>query len=172
MASKRSTRVQLYRTASHPTRKVTLPLVDGRVRNSRDIAAVARAVWGGYPVEESGLVIVLDYGEPDRGRNGGARVIGAEEVGRGDPDSTAIHHIAVVRLAIALGATQFAIVHSHPVGIGQERPSRQDEDMTHELASMARSLDMRLVDHVVVSGERHFSFRDARKAIAWTDGEL
>ena len=41
-----------------------------------------------------------------------------------------------------------------------ERPSRADEELTAKIKEAARFLDIRVIDHVIVSEEGYFSFAD------------
>ncbi len=48
------------------------------------------------------------------------------------------------------------VVHNHPSG--HARPSESDKEITGELARICKSLDIRLVDHIIVCSHDHFSF--------------
>lgn len=48
------------------------------------------------------------------------------------------------------------VVHNHPSGHPQ--PSDSDKDITEELARICKSLDIRLVDHLIVCSHDHYSF--------------
>ncbi len=48
------------------------------------------------------------------------------------------------------------VVHNHPSG--HSSPSQSDKDITGELARVCKSLDIRLVDHIIVCPHDHFSF--------------
>jgi DNA repair protein RadC len=47
--------------------------------------------------------------------------------------------------------------HSHPSG--DPRPSQTDIVVTRSLCAMLRPLRLRLIDHVIWAGDRHYSFR-------------
>ncbi|WP_462137213.1 RadC family protein [Candidatus Mycalebacterium sp.] len=48
------------------------------------------------------------------------------------------------------------IVHNHPSGHPQ--PSDSDKDLTEEMVGICKSLDIRLVDHLIVCSHDHYSF--------------
>ena len=60
--------------------------------------------------------------------------------------------------ALAEGATSIILCHNHPSGNLQ--PSRADEELTAKIRQAAAFLDIRLLDHIIVSEEGYFSFAD------------
>ncbi|MCQ2174386.1 MAG: DNA repair protein RadC [Bacteroidales bacterium] len=76
----------------------------------------------------------------------------------GGSDSTVIDIKRVVRLALDRNASAIVLVHNHPSG--NPRPSRADIDYTDKLHSAASSMDIALLDHVVVCDSVFYSFAD------------
>lgn len=64
----------------------------------------------------------------------------------------------VLRLVLEHAATRFILAHNHPSGALQ--PSQQDIQLTMKLKQAAELMDMRLTDHLIVGGQRYFSFLD------------
>ncbi len=60
--------------------------------------------------------------------------------------------------AIACDAQVVVMAHNHPSG--EPWPSRADRDVTRRIATALRAMDMRLHDHLIVSGKQRWSFRD------------
>jgi DNA repair protein RadC len=50
------------------------------------------------------------------------------------------------------------LCHNHPSG--NLKPSRADEELTAKLKSAGTLLDIRVVDHLIVSDEGYYSFAD------------
>jgi len=48
--------------------------------------------------------------------------------------------------------------HNHPSG--NLKPSRQDEVLTQKIKSAGEFLDIKLLDHVIVTNEGYYSFAD------------
>ena len=48
------------------------------------------------------------------------------------------------------------VIHNHPSG--HSDPSQSDREITSELARVCKSLDIRMVDHIIVCSHEHFSF--------------
>jgi DNA repair protein RadC len=64
----------------------------------------------------------------------------------------------VVKRAIALGATAMIVAHNHPSGA--LLPSENDKRMTRKLVDAAQTLDLTLLDHLIVTHSGYFSFSD------------
>lgn len=62
--------------------------------------------------------------------------------------------------AITSGAHSIAIVHNHPSG--DPAPSLSDVGFTNKLIKACALLDIELVDHMIITSERYFSFKDER----------
>jgi DNA repair protein RadC len=65
----------------------------------------------------------------------------------------------IVSCGINVDATSIVIMHNHPSG--DPRPSRADIEETRRIASLLQNLDLRLEDHLIVSGNAIFSMRGA-----------
>ena len=55
-------------------------------------------------------------------------------------------------------ATQLALVHNHPSG--NVHPSTDDIHLTHAVRDAARLMNIRLLDHVIVTDGAYYSFND------------
>ncbi|GAO45606.1 RadC family protein [Flavihumibacter petaseus] len=64
----------------------------------------------------------------------------------------------IMKKAIEQEASSLILSHNHPSG--NLKPSRADEDLTQRIAQAARLLDIRVIDHIIVSQQGYFSFAD------------
>lgn len=78
---------------------------------------------------------------------------------RGTLNSSLVHPREVFRAAIAEAAAGVIVVHNHPSG--HPAPSTEDRAITRQLVSAGRVLDIPVYDHVIVGGDRYFSFAEA-----------
>ncbi len=78
---------------------------------------------------------------------------------RGILNSSLVHPREVFRAAIAEAAAGIIVVHNHPSG--NPAPSADDKAVTIQLVEAGRLLDMPVYDHVIVGGDRYFSFAEA-----------
>jgi len=85
------------------------------------------------------------------------RLIGETEVSVGSLDTTLAHPREVFERAIRAGAANVIVVHNHPSG--DPTPSDDDIRLTRRLTEAGKILGIRLLDHVVVCRDGHYSFR-------------
>jgi DNA repair protein RadC len=78
---------------------------------------------------------------------------------RGILNSSLVHPREVFRAAIAEAAAAVIVVHNHPSG--NPTPSADDRAVTRQLVEAGRLLDVPVYDHVIVAGDRYFSFAEA-----------
>jgi len=77
------------------------------------------------------------------------RLIALEEMFRGSLTHTAVHPREVVQRALALHAHAVVLAHNHPSGVAE--PSVDDRHLTERLAAALHLVDVRVLDHVVVT---------------------
>ena len=85
------------------------------------------------------------------------RLLADEVQGRGTVNHTPVYPREVIRRALELQAAGFILVHNHPSGDPTASP--EDVAMTAEVKAAARTLDLRLHDHVIVGNGRWTSLR-------------
>jgi len=78
---------------------------------------------------------------------------------RGILNSSLVHPREVFRAAIAESAAGIVVVHNHPSG--NPTPSADDRAVTRQLVEAGRILDVPVCDHIVVGGDKYFSFAEA-----------
>lgn len=88
------------------------------------------------------------------------RIIGKpEELFRGTIDSSSVYPREVIKRALALKASALIAVHNHPSG--SPEPSPADKVVTRDLKEAGRLMELSLLDHLIVGGDRYFSFAEA-----------
>jgi DNA repair protein RadC len=87
------------------------------------------------------------------------RVRAEREVARGGRTGCQVDPAEVFRFLISESASGAIFVHNHPSG--DPAPSLQDLELTRRLAAAGSLLQIRVLDHVIVGGERYISLRDA-----------
>lgn len=88
-----------------------------------------------------------------------ARVTGYEIASKGGLTSCPVDAGSIFRTLILMGAAGCIFVHNHPSG--DPTPSVEDVALTERLARGAELLGIRLLDHVVLGYDGHFSFLDS-----------
>jgi len=87
------------------------------------------------------------------------RLMAWERVGKGTVDETPVYPREVLALALKHEASGIVLAHNHPGG--DPAPSIQDRDLTRRIVRAAQELGLRVLDHLVVTETKHFSFQDA-----------
>jgi DNA repair protein RadC len=64
-------------------------------------------------------------------------------------------------LALLHGATSLILSHNHPSGNLQ--PSKADDSITKNIADAASLVDIKLLDHLIVSEDGYYSYLDEGK---------
>jgi DNA repair protein RadC len=85
------------------------------------------------------------------------RLLGVERISQGTIDRAAVFPRRVVEGALKAGAAALIFVHNHPSG--DPTPSREDRLLTEALQKAAQTVDVRVLDHIIVGNGRHFSFQ-------------
>ncbi len=88
-------------------------------------------------------------------------LIDTKLVSRGGIASSAVDIRLVLREALLARATNIALCHNHPSG--NCTPSIYDNQLTERLAKAAATVDIRLVDHIILCTDRYYSYSDKGK---------
>lgn len=86
------------------------------------------------------------------------KVISREQLSVGGQSETIVEVKSVVRRALDLRASSLILVHNHPSG--DPHPGNADIKLTLNLRKALDTFDISLLDHVIVSDGRYYSFAD------------
>jgi DNA repair protein RadC len=86
------------------------------------------------------------------------RLIALEELFRGTLTQTSVYPREVVVRALAHQASNVVLAHNHPSG--EARPSRADEALTQTLKAALSLVDVRVLDHFVVTSTQAVSMAE------------
>lgn len=126
----------------------TLPSI--QVTSPEDIARGLKKVIGDAGTERF-IVLYL---------NAQNCVIAYGEYTSGDVTSVTVHPADVARGAIESGAVAFITVHNHPSGLLD--PSDADYALWKRLRKIGELIGVPDLDHLIVSGDDYYSFREGR----------
>jgi DNA repair protein RadC len=84
---------------------------------------------------------------------------GVDTLEEGTIDRAAVYPRRVIEAALRRGAFAVVLAHNHPNGT--VTPSEQDKILTRAIVLAAETVSVRVVDHLIVSVEGTFSFRQA-----------
>ena len=123
--------------------------LNDKITDSAAAAAVMRTHIGGLPHDEFWVMLL----------NQSNRVIKRVCIGRGGIAATAVDVKIILKAALENYATSMILVHNHPSGNLQ--PSIQDDNITKKICDGARAVDIRVLDHIIVTDGEHYSYNDS-----------
>jgi DNA repair protein RadC len=88
--------------------------------------------------------------------NQGSFLRGTENFGKGGLTSTSVDVRLILKKALELQATGLFICHNHPSG--ELYPSKTDVALTAQLKEAALTMNIQLLDHIIICKEDYFSF--------------
>lgn len=89
------------------------------------------------------------------------RVVGDRTISIGTINSSIVHPREVYHGAVEFSAHSIILVHNHPSG--NLDPSRQDLMVTSQIRDAGRLFAIPVLDHVIISSEGFYSFKDHGK---------
>ena len=93
--------------------------------------------------------------------NSSSKLIRKVRISCGGLNTALVDVRVAMRQALYYNAVSFIMVHNHPSGA--RNPSSADDRLTEAVRKAAETLDIRLVDHVIVAGNNYYSYADEGK---------
>jgi len=90
--------------------------------------------------------------------NNSNRVVHKEQLSKGGLTGTLVDGRLVFKKAIEMYATAIILCHNHPSG--KLQPSGADTSITKKLKQAGETLDIKILDHVIITENAYFSFAD------------
>lgn len=103
---------------------------------------------GDLPHEEFHIVLL----------NKACRLIKTVQISMGGIDGTIVDTRIIFKHAIENYATNIILCHNHPSG--NAKPSQADIELTQELVKAGKTMRIMIVDHIIISDSRYYSFAD------------
>ncbi len=119
-----------------------------KIVSSRSVYDVMQPILGELPHEEFWILYL----------NNSNKVIRKNQLSKGGITGTLVDVRLVLKNALEVGATGLILCHNHPSGT--LKPSESDKNITQKLKIAAESLDIKILDHLIVTEKAYFSFAD------------
>ncbi|SCY22193.1 DNA repair protein RadC [Nonlabens sp. Hel1_33_55] len=119
-----------------------------KITCSQDAFKILQPIMGELPHEEF-WVLLLDNSN---------KVLEKHQISKGGITATHVDHRLLFKQAIAAGAVALIIAHNHPSGT--LKPSRQDQDITKKIKTAGDTLDIKVLDHLIITQQNYYSFAD------------
>lgn len=129
-------------------RKEEEPARRKQIRCSTDIYDWFHPLMCDLPVEECWIMLL----------NQASKVIDTVRISRGGLASTQVDVRCILREALLKRATAFVLCHNHPSG--NRIPSTDDDRLTQSVAVASKTMNIRLLDHLIVTDGGYYSYAD------------
>jgi len=124
-----------------------VPIIS-KITSSKDVFNILRPLVGDLEHEEFWVLYL----------NNSNKVLQKKQISIGGKTGTLVDPRIVYRYALEFGATAIILAHNHPSG--SLMPSQSDKTLTQKLKQAGVSLDIKLLDHLIITEKKYFSFAD------------
>ena len=90
--------------------------------------------------------------------NNSHKIVSKIQLSKGGITATFVDTRLVFKKALEVGAVALILAHNHPSGV--LNPSASDLNLTKKLVIAAKTLDIKVLDHLIVTEKTYFSFAD------------
>ena len=119
-----------------------------KISSSKNVFELLQPKMGELPHEEFWIVFL----------NNSNTVLHAGQISKGGITGTLVDVRLVLKQSLELGAVGLILAHNHPSGT--LRPSEADKQITRKLKVAAEALDIKVLDHIIITQKEYFSFAD------------
>ena len=88
------------------------------------------------------------------------QLVHKETISMGTLNANLVHPREVFEPALKYSAAQIIVAHNHPSG--DPKPSEDDMELTKKLTEAGKMMGIEIMDHVIVSKNSHFSFKEEK----------
>lgn len=122
-----------------------------KITNSKDSYELFLSCWSQKIIElqEEFKVLLL---------NRNHQVLGIYPLSKGGVSGTVVDAKLVFSVALKCNASSIVLAHNHPSG--NLKPSDADIRLTQKLKEAGNYLDVKVLDHIILSREGYYSFAD------------
>lgn len=119
-----------------------------KITSSKSVFEIMQPILGELPHEEFWILYL----------NNSNKIIQKTQLSKGGITGTLVDTRLVLKEALLLGAIGLILVHNHPSGT--LKPSEADKAITQKLKTAAQTLDVKVLDHLIITETNYFSFAD------------
>ncbi|WP_299254041.1 DNA repair protein RadC [uncultured Lacinutrix sp.] len=119
-----------------------------KITSSKSVFELMQPLIGELPHEEFWIVYL----------NNSNKVIQKNQLSKGGITGTLVDVRLALKIALEVGAIGIILAHNHPSGT--LNPSQADKDLTLKLKTAGQSLDIKVLDHLIITESAYFSFAD------------
>lgn len=119
-----------------------------KITSSTSAFELMQPILGDLPHEEFWIIYL----------NNSNKVLQKQQQSKGGITGTLVDVRLVLKQALEVGATGLILAHNHPSGT--LKPSAADKQLTVKLKQASESLDIKVLDHLIITEKAYFSFAD------------
>lgn len=119
-----------------------------QINSSRSVFEILRPELQDIPHEEFWILLL----------NRANCLLKKIQISRGGVSGTVVDPRIVFKLAVEVLASGIVVAHNHPSG--NLTASQADISLTQKLKEGGKLLDIQVLDHVIIAGQKYFSFAD------------
>ncbi|CAL2075227.1 DNA repair protein RadC [Tenacibaculum sp. 190524A05c] len=123
-------------------------VIQSKISSSKNVFDLMQPKLADLPHEEF-WVVYLDNAN---------KVIDKQQISKGGLTSTLVDVRLIYKRAIELAAIGIIICHNHPSG--KVDPSHSDIELTQQIKEAGITLNIKLLDHLIIGKKKYFSFAD------------
>jgi len=129
-------------------RRLEAALEITKITSSKAVFEVMQPLIGDLKYEEFWVLYL----------NNANSIIGKQCLSKGGLTGTLVDTRLVFKPALSLLATGIILCHNHPSGTVE--PSQSDKQLTQKIKEAGNTLDIKVLDHLIVTEKKYFSFAD------------
>ena len=118
------------------------------ILSSKDVYECFYPMMCDLPTEECWVLLL----------NQASKIIDKTKISAGGLSATAVDARCILREALLKRASAIVLCHNHPSG--NIRPSKEDDLLTRHVAQASECMDIRLVDHIILTDGAFYSYAD------------
>ena len=124
------------------------------ISTSQDAARICRACFDISKIDWVEEMIIVALSQANK-------VMGFFKISSGGITGTVADPRVIFQFALLSNATGLILSHNHPSGT--LKPSIQDDRLTEKIVEAAKLFDINIIDHIIITDESHYSYRDNDK---------
>ena len=129
-------------------RKESGPTHLKKITSSQSVFQLMQPILGDLPHEEFWVIYV----------NNSNKVLRKLQLSKGGITGTLVDVRLAFKSALEIGAVAIILIHNHPSGT--LKPSTADKNLTEKIKTAGQSLDVKVLDHIIITEAAYFSFAD------------
>jgi len=119
-----------------------------KITSSRDVALTMQVIIGHLEHEEFWVLYL----------NNSNKIVAKVQISKGGLTATLVDVRLVFKSALEVAAVGIIVCHNHPSG--KLQPSTADKQLTSKIKAAGITLDIKLLDHLIITEKAYFSFAD------------